>query len=258
MPDYVRTWGDSGAPTVLLLHPAGGTRHSWTPHAAALQDAYHVVAVDLPAHGTHPDVEFSFDRAVADVGTVLDEVGSAVLVGHSQGGYVAMRAAAEHGSRVDGLVLAGSAYNWRRPRMLAVSGLFYVMSYAFDAASYSDRLHAWLTGQLSDGTDERQVPPAGEATHDMLHGHAQAARASVLQQTWPAVERYEGPVLVGHGDDEPLRAHAEELAERVGGELALYGGGHLAPMEQVDEFTGVIRGFLDDVSSEATPANTRE
>lgn len=258
MIDYVRTWGAPTAPTVLLLHPAGGTRHNWTPHAEALEGEYHVVAVDLPAHGAHPDAGFRFDRAVEDVGAVLDDVGSAVLVGHSQGGYVAMRAAAEHGERLDGLVLAGSAYNWRRPRMLLLSGLFYGLSYVFDAVSVSDRLHGWVTDKLSEGTDERQAPPEDEETHDVLHGHAQAARASAFQGTWPAVEAYDGPVLVGHGADEPLRAHAEELAERVGGELACYSGGHMAPMEHTDEFVGLVREFLDDVSRESQPAAVRE
>jgi pimeloyl-ACP methyl ester carboxylesterase len=258
MTDYARTWGDPAAPTVLLLHPAGGTRHRWTPHAAALQDEYHVVAIDLPAHGTHPVAKFSFDRAVEDVGEILDDVGSAVLVGHSQGGYVAMHAAAEHGERLDGLVLAGSAYNWRRPRMLLLSGLFFGLSLFFDAISLSDRLNGWATDRLSEGIDERQAPPEDEETHDMLHGHAQAARASVLQRTWPAVEAYDGPVLVGHGVDEPLRAHAAGLAERVGGEQACYTGGHQAPMEQTDEFAGLVREFLEDVTREAQPTAVRE
>lgn len=258
MCEYVSTWGDPGAPTVLLLHPAGGTRHHWTPHAEALQDEYHVIAMDLPAHGVHPVAEFGFDRAVDDIAAILDDVGSAVLVGHSQGGYVAMRAAAEHGECVDGLMLAGSAYNWRRPRMLVISGLFYGMSYAFDAVSASDRLRAWVTDRLSDGTDTHQEPPAEEETHELLHGHAQAARASVLQRTWPAVETYDGPVLTGHGDDEPLRAHAEELAERVGADLAVYSGGHMAPMENTEEFTGLVRGFLDDVYREGQAATVRD
>jgi pimeloyl-ACP methyl ester carboxylesterase len=258
MIDYVRTWGDPASPTVLLLHPAGGTRHSWTPHAEALQDEYHVIATDLPAHGTHPVAGFSFDRAVEDVGEILDDVGSAVIVGHSQGGYVAMHAAAEHGARLDGLVLAGSAYNWRRPRMLVVSGAFLGLSLLFDAMSASDRLSAWVTDRLSEGLDERQAPPDSEETHDVLHGHAQSARASVLQRTWPAVEPYDGPVLVGHGADEPLRAHAEAFAERVGAELAVYSGGHLSPMENTEEFTALVRGFLDDVSRETQAATVQD
>lgn len=103
MLECVRTWGDPESPTVLLLHPAGGTRHSWTPHAERLRDSYHVVAIDLPAHGIHPHDEFSFDRAVEDVGKVLENIGTAVLVGHSQGGYVAMHAAAAHADQASRL-----------------------------------------------------------------------------------------------------------------------------------------------------------
>ncbi|MEF8801463.1 MAG: hypothetical protein V5A38_03875 [Halolamina sp.] len=121
-----------------------------------------------------------------------------------------MHAAAEHGERLDGLVLAGSAYNWRRPRMLLLSGLFFGLSLLFDAISLSDRLNGRVTDRLSGGIDE------------------------------------------------PLRAHAAGLAERVGGEQACYTGGHQAPMEQTDEFAGPVREFLEGVTREAQPTAVRE
>lgn len=142
--------------------------------------------------------------------------------------------------------------------MLLLSGVFYGLSYVFDAISASDRLNGWATDKLSEGTEERQSPPDEEQTHDMLHGHAQAARASAFQRTWPVVEAYDGPVLVGHGADEPLQAYAEELAERVGGDVAFYSGGHLAPMEHTDEVAGLVREFLEDVDRETQAAAVRE
>lgn len=250
MLDYVRTWGDEDAPTVVLLHPAGGTRHSWTPHAEMLSDEYHVVAVDLPAHGLHPLQTFSFDRAVADVETVLEAVGSAVLVGHSQGGYVALRAAAAHAERVDGLLLAGAAYNWRTPKMLAMNAVYLPLMRLFRAASHSSRLTDWLTERFGEADDPRQAPPDDEARHNPLRGNAEAFRAAMFQRSWRHVEAYDGPVLVAHGESEPLGDHAETLAGRADARLAWYEGGHRAPMSNTTEFTDLVEAFLEDVYPE--------
>lgn len=247
MLDYVTTWGDSEAPTVLLLHPAGGTRHSWTPHAEALEDEYHVGAIDLPGHGIHPSGEFSFDRAVEDIGTVLEEVGSAVLVGHSQGGYVALRAAATHNDRVDGLFLAGADYNWRKPKMLAMTAVYYPLLYVFHALSYSDRASAWVEDRMVETDNPRQQPPDDEDTYDALHGNITSFRASVRQCTWEHVEAYDGPILLGHGESEPLQSHAETLADRAGADVEWYAGGHQAPMTHPEEFTDLLHDFLDSI-----------
>lgn len=247
MLEYSTTYGEPDSPTVVLLHPAGGTRHVWTPHAEQLQDDYHVISLDLPAHGIHPSATFSFDRAVADIERVLDDVGSAVLVGHSQGGYVAMRAAAEHGDSVDGLLLAGASYEWRRPKMMAFSALYHPVSYVFDAISYSDRLSEWIIERFGEGDDKRQEPPEHEETYETLRGTAQCIRASTFQRAWPYVKAYDGPVMVAHGTEEMLQDHAEELAERVNARLEWFTGDHQAPMDDTHEFTELTRDFLTDV-----------
>lgn len=250
MLEYVRSWGDPESPTVLLLHPAGGTRHSWTPHAERLWDNYHVVAIDLPAHGVHPHDDFSFDRAVEDVGEVLEDIGPAVLVGHSQGGYVALQAAAAHADRVDGLLLAGADYNWRKPKMLALTAAYYPLTYVLEAVSYSERLSEWVVERFGEGGDPTQQPPEGEDTHDSLQGNATSFRATVLQPMWPHAEAYDGPTLIAHGEEEPLQDHAETLADRTDAQLVWYDGGHQAPMDNTDEFASLVRDFLEDVYRE--------
>lgn len=250
MLDYVKTWGDPALPSVLLLHPAGGTRHSWTPHAHRLRDNYYVVAVDLPAHGIHPFDEFSFDRAVEDIGEVLEDTESAVLAGHSQGGYVAMQAAAAHADRVDGLLLAGADYNWRKPKMLALTGVYYPLTYLLEAVSYSNRLSEWVIERFGEGNDPRQQPPEGEDTHGALQGNVTSFRADVFRRMWPHAEGYDGPMLVAHGEEEPLQNHAETLADRANAQLVWYEGGHQAPMENTGEFASLVRDFLKDVYCE--------
>lgn len=256
MLDYATTWGDPDNPTVVLLHPAGGSRHNWRPHAELLQDDYHVVGLDLPGHGIHPVADFDYDRAVDDLDAILDDVGSAVLVGHSQGGYVAIRAAAAHHDRVDGLLLAGADYDWRKPKILALTAVYYPLTYVLEAVSHSDRLREWVIDRFGEGDDPRQQPPDDEDTYGALRGNATSFRANVFQATWQSVEQYDGPILIGHGEQEPFQGYAETLAERVDARLKWYSGGHQAPMDNIDEFADVVRDFLDDVYGEqkASPA----
>lgn len=250
MLDYVKTWGDTESPTILLLHPAGGSRHSWAPHAEELREEYHVVTVDLPAHGIHPLEEFSYERAVEDVGNILEDCGPAVVAGHSQGGYVAVRVAATYPDLVDGMLLAGADYNWRKPKMLAVTAAYLPFISVLKVVSHSDRLGGWVADRLGESDDPRQEPPDSEDTHGVLHGNATAFRANVLQRTWPYAEAYDGPVMIAHGKQESLEDHAETLAARTGARLAWYDGGHRAPMDNTDEFASLLRDFLEQVYSQ--------
>jgi pimeloyl-ACP methyl ester carboxylesterase len=251
MVDYKKEWGDTNDPTVILLHPAGGTRHNWTPHAENLREDYHVVALDLPAHGVHPDATFSFDQAVTDVGHVLADIDSAVVGGHSQGGYVAARAAADYPESVDGLILGGASYKLRSRKLRAIFTIQYALSYVFDVLSHSERASEWVLETFGGDTDPAQEPPEDEDTHPTLHGSAQSIRGSSFAKNWAYIDEYDGPVLAAHGEDEMMREHAEQLATRDHIELRLYEGGHQAPMTNADEFATIVKEFLDQVNEQS-------
>jgi len=251
MPDWVTTYGETVDPTVVLLHPAGWTRHAWTPHAEGLAERYHVVTIDLPGHGIHPDPEFTMERALADIGSVLDSVDGAVLVGHSLGGYLAVRAAAAYPERVDGLLLAGAAYNWnwRSPVGLVMSGVQHLLSYLYDALSHVPR----LARRFEHGPDdETQRPPTHEETHPYSKGFASGIREITFRQFWPDVEAYGGPTLIIHGREEPIASHAGGLAVRAKANLRWIDGDHYAPMNDFETFTAEIARFIDEVDTGQT------
>lgn len=107
-----RAWGPSGAAGVVLVH--GGAAHSrWWDHIGPLIDpALRVVALDLSGHGdSDRRPEYSFDVWADETVAVAEVAGMAphpVIVGHSMGGQVALRAAARYGSRLLGVLAIDS------------------------------------------------------------------------------------------------------------------------------------------------------
>ena len=97
---FADAWGDADAPTVLLLHGGGQTRHAWGRTAEAVAGrGWRAVAVDLRGHGDSgwsPDGEYGLDRFAGDVRCLVDGVGSPpVLVGASLGGLASLLALGE-------------------------------------------------------------------------------------------------------------------------------------------------------------------
>jgi pimeloyl-ACP methyl ester carboxylesterase len=101
--------GEPTAPPIIAIH--GITSHSgaWAPVARALGDRAQLIAIDLRGRGRSNALPPPYGTAVhvADILATLDAVGveRAVLAGHSLGGYVVARLAAEHPDRADRLVL---------------------------------------------------------------------------------------------------------------------------------------------------------
>ena len=92
--------GDPDAPTVVLMHGGGQTRHSWSGAMRALLDeGYRVINYDARGHGESSwsaDGVYTFARRAADLRTVLAEIAAPVaLVGASMGGLTAMQAIGE-------------------------------------------------------------------------------------------------------------------------------------------------------------------
>ena len=100
----------ASAPSVLLLHGATLNGHMWDPLRRFLDPRYHVLAPNLPGHGSRRDQQFSLERAVEVVQAAAQAAppGPLIVGGDSLGGYTTMAAAAAlPPERVAGLVLCG-------------------------------------------------------------------------------------------------------------------------------------------------------
>jgi pimeloyl-ACP methyl ester carboxylesterase len=109
--------GPEGAPTLILLHALATTAAlSWYPSVGALSEHYRVVAFDQRWHGRGIQSEqFRLADCADDVAAVADalRIDRFIVVGYSMGGAVAQLVWKRHRERVEGLVLAATARNFR-------------------------------------------------------------------------------------------------------------------------------------------------
>lgn len=111
-PVNVLAWGDPSRPGLILVH--GGAAHAgwWSFLAPHLARGHHVAALDLSGHGDSGRRRgYSMEGWAGEVLAVGDALGMGrpTVLGHSMGGLVAVTAAALHGDRLAGVLVADSA-----------------------------------------------------------------------------------------------------------------------------------------------------
>ena len=98
-----------GSDPVVCLHGITAQHRAFNAAARHLGPSRGLVGVDLRGRGDSdkPESGYSLETHAADVVRVLDHLGleSAVLAGHSMGGFVALQTALEYPERVRALVL---------------------------------------------------------------------------------------------------------------------------------------------------------
>ena len=151
-------------PAVVLIHGFGGHTFSFRKNVPVLAEHYRVIAVDLKGFGytERPrEGDYSLTAQAQMVVGLMDALGieSAVVVGHSMGGEVAMRIAAGFPERVEKLVLVASVSGDRfpslpptpilRPFMAAfgrLSSRFLLQRGFYDRAKLTEELRAGYRG----------------------------------------------------------------------------------------------------------------
>jgi pimeloyl-ACP methyl ester carboxylesterase len=112
MPYEVAGAGDA---TVLLVHCWMCDRTFWAEQIPVLSPRYRTIAIDLPGHGEATAEREAwhvadFGKDVAGLMQELD-LDNVVLVGHSMGGPVSLRASALSGDRVRGVVAVDTLHD---------------------------------------------------------------------------------------------------------------------------------------------------
>ena len=103
-------WGRADAPPVVCVHGYTSSAQSFNALARHLQDKCRIIAPDVRGHGESawsPDGAYRYNDQAGDLAAFTDrlELERYTLIGTSMGGIIAMVYAAEHGDRLNGLVL---------------------------------------------------------------------------------------------------------------------------------------------------------
>ena len=112
VPITFRSWGEASPSGLVLVHGGAAHAHWWDHIGPLLAHDRRVVALDLSGHGDsgrrdHYTLDGWADEvlAVARAAGITDPP---IIVGHSMGGFVALRAAGLFGSGLQGIVVIDS------------------------------------------------------------------------------------------------------------------------------------------------------
>lgn len=111
---HYRDQGKRDGRPVIFLHGSSGSLHVFEPLIGKIRGSYRLISYDHPGHGLtgpHPSNDYSYAGYSHVLDLVLSElhIEKFVLVGHSMGGWIAWRYAAEHPDTVDALILISAS-----------------------------------------------------------------------------------------------------------------------------------------------------
>lgn len=103
-------WGKTGMPVVVCVHGYTSSAQAFNALARHLQHHFHIIAMDVRGHGESawsPTRAYEYRDQADDLAAFVDrlELPRFALIGTSMGGIIAMAYAADHGNRLNALVI---------------------------------------------------------------------------------------------------------------------------------------------------------
>ena len=242
---YYEVFGEPepGHAPLLLIHGATSTgRNDWAGVSERLGAAgYHVLVPDCRGHGRseNPRLTYAFSEHAADMAALVRALGfdRAHVIGHSNGGNVALVVLMEHPAVVHTAVLQAANAYVSADLVEKEPGVFDPDRVAHEAPAWRDEMIA-LHGP-THGPDYWR---------DLLRLTVQAI-ISGPNYTAADLTRVQRPVLVIQGQNDTVNAparHAEFIAEHIpAAERWLAAGvGHTVHQERPDDWLTRVLDFL--------------
>jgi 3-oxoadipate enol-lactonase len=239
--------GEAGSPTLVLGSALGTTGAIWQSQIPVLSRHFRVVRYDHRGHGASPvpPGPYRIEDLGNDLVALLDQlaVSTVHLGGISIGSAVAAWVAAHHPSRVDRLVLAGTAARMGTPeswqqRLDAISA-------AGMAAVASTVVDRWLPPSF-DATARQALLDQVLATP--VAGYAACCSALSIMDLSADLTSITAPTLVIAGSVDT--STAPELGQGVAASIpgarfeVIEGAAHLSNISHAETFTRLVEDFL--------------
>ncbi|MGE0388247.1 MAG: alpha/beta fold hydrolase [Gammaproteobacteria bacterium] len=257
-------WGGADRPTVLFLHGAALTAHTWDLVCLALRGQYRCVALDQRGHGlTDGAHAFGVEEPRADLRGAIQALGLRrfAIVGMSMGGNNAIAYAGAHPEGLAGVVFVdvcptvlptGYQDSVEHDAAIACARTF---EGAVEAAhrhnprgsrEYKRYTLSFSLEKFADGCwhmryERERPPPRSEA-------ETAAWMAQRRATLWSLVPRIACPALVVHGGDSRAqsRENLEEFRRRLPDArlVQVPGASHDVQEDQPAALTAELRAFL--------------
>ena len=229
----LRTGGEGGPP-VLFIHGLGATGAVWA-HLVELVDR-RVLVPDLPGHGkSSPLPHYSFETIADAVARVLPP-GPLVIAGHSLGGVVALKLAAQR--EVVGVLALGVKVEWSQDDLAKAASMAARPARVFDSREDAEQAYLKVSGLLGIAPAD----PAGLRKTD--EGWRLALDPAAFGVGAPDMRgllaEARCPVVMAAGENDSM-SRREQL-EALGAETVILPGlGHNAHVED----PAAVRALLD-------------
>jgi pimeloyl-ACP methyl ester carboxylesterase len=245
---HYQSIGDLAQPRgqrVLYVHGTGCNTRVWEQHMTALAETHTPVAIDLPGHGQSAGRGF---RGAADYSYFVVKLAQAlgwerfVVAGHSMGGAIALTTALYHADLLNGLLLIDTGARLRvHPDILQASRL---------AAETGRRLPMRRDWGFASTTPQSVVDAVEAMTADT------DPRVTyvdwICDDTFDCLSRLQDirvPALAICGQEDrltPVKYHQFFHTHMPNCQLVVIKqAGHWLFLEQPQEFTRLVRDFLD-------------
>jgi len=244
--------GKRDSPAVVFTGSLGTDLTMWLPQTEALGPHFCTLRYDIRGHGASevPPGPYSMAELGSDLMALLDRLGieRASLCGLSIGGMVSQWVAAHAPDRVERLVLCCTSAQLG-PRESWLERAATVRSEGVDAVADAV-LGRWFTppfAQAHPDVIERMRAMLIATPREGYAGCCEAIAAMDLTGDLPSIS---APTLVVSAAEDPSipPEHGRRIAELIPGarfELVEHAA-HIASIEQADEITALIRGFLSE------------
>lgn len=245
--------GDPNGSAILFLNSLGTDLRMWDAVLESLPQGHSLLRLDTRGHGLSdaPAGAYSLEVLVEDAEAVLDQAGisSAIVVGISLGGMMAMSLALKAKDRVRGLVLSNTAPRMGSREMWSAR-MATIRENGLEAISDQilDRWFADPDARCANG------PWRSMLCRTPVDGYLGCCGALATADLTDRVAEIACPTLViggshdGASPPDLVRSGAERIAQAR--YIELDGIGHLPPIEAPRQFADHVTSFLTEIADD--------
>ena len=234
--------GPREAPNLIFTNGALLTMDFWKYQAPVFAKYFRTIVYDYRESGPRADNAEGFTADLADIIEKLD-LAPVTVIASSMGGLFAMRYAAEHPERLNGMVICSSFPRFPQRLMITVG---MIGSYLGPTRVLASRSRVLVCGDR-----DKELGDLFMRTVSAMSNRTVRNRYMILRNTrnHDVLQHIKGvPTLIMSGtlDEDVPAEHGKYLADHIDGAeyTLLEGGGHLGYFEQHDQFNEIVLDWL--------------